>query len=422
MVAEPDTPLKPAAKVGVAYALVVLAAVTLLNQLDRLVLSVVAEPLRLELGLSDTQLGLLSGLTFAVFFTFFGIPLARIADTWRRPWLLGICLALWSVMTVLTGGVTNFTQLLLLRIGLAIGEAGCQPATHTLIADYVPPARRVSAFSMVSAGGSLGSMLSLLIGGLLLDAVGWRWTVVIVGLIGLPVAAIVGLTVAEPRKVSGIAERQPLAPFRDVLRWAAGSKAYLTLVAAAVLCLAPTAAVTAWAPVYFMRVHHLSGAEVGLSIGIASGLGNLVGVIGSGLLADRIAKGRPDRALLLAATTMALCGPLFAAVFLTSEAKLAAMLYVLPMCLYTTWFAPLFATVQTIAPPHMRAQAAAIALFVNCLLGLGLGPTLTGVLSDALAPTLGTESLGVSLAALGGCTLLGAAALFVASRACRSKA
>jgi MFS transporter, Spinster family, sphingosine-1-phosphate transporter len=421
MSAEPDALARPAVSAGVRYALVVLAAVTLLNQLDRLVLSVVAEPLRLELGLSDTQLGLLSGLTFAVFFTFFGIPLARIADTWRRPWLLGICVTLWSAMTVLTGGVTSYTQLLLLRIGLAIGEAGCQPATHTLIADYVPPARRVSAFSIITAGGSLGTMLSLLLGGLLLDAVGWRWTVAIVGLIGLPVAALVGFTIPEPRMAAGFPERQPLAPFRDVLRWAIGNRPYLTLVAAAVFCLAPTAAVSAWAPVYFMRIHHLSGAEVGLSIGIASGLGNLVGVIGLGLLADRIAKGRPDRALLLAATTMAICGPLYAAAFLATGAKAAAALYILPMCLHTTWFAPLFATIQTIAPPNMRAQAAAIALFVNCLLGLGLGPTLTGVLSDALAPTLGTQSLGVALATLGACTLLGAAALLMASLACRAR-
>jgi len=131
-------------KLYTGYALAMLALVTLLNQLDRLVLSVIVEPLRRDLGLSDTQLGLLSGLTFALFFTFFGIPLARVADCWRRPWLLGICLALWSAMTALCGGVTSFAQLLWLRIGLAVGEAGCQPATHTLIAAYVPPPRRVS--------------------------------------------------------------------------------------------------------------------------------------------------------------------------------------------------------------------------------------------------------------------------------------
>ena len=215
------------------YVVALLALTMLLNQMDRNILAVLAEPIRKDFSLSDSQLGLLTGLAFAFFYTACGVPLARLADRTHRGRLMAACLVLWSAMTAMTGFAGNFYQLLLFRTGVAIGEAGNQPIAHSLLADFIPKERQARAFSWLAVGISTGAMAAYLLGGWLGSAVGWRWTLTITGLSGLPVAALVLFTLREP-----VARHRATAapvPFRSVARVLLRNRSYLLLSATAIV-------------------------------------------------------------------------------------------------------------------------------------------------------------------------------------------
>ena len=187
---------------SVRVTLWILLIVYIFNFIDRQIVNILAEPIRMELGLSDTQIGLMTGLAFALFYTVLGLPIARFSDrsTTNRPWLIGGALAIWSAMTALCGLAQNFAQLLLARIGVGVGEAGCTPPAHSLIADLVEPSKRASALAFYALGIPVGTLLGMFIGGLLADAVGWRNAFLIVGLPGLILAIIVFTTLKDPRR------------------------------------------------------------------------------------------------------------------------------------------------------------------------------------------------------------------------------
>lgn len=383
------------------YAMGLLLVVYILNFVDRQVINILAEPIKNELGLLDWQVGAMSGLAFALFYTVLGLPIARLAERGHRPRIIAVALALWSAFTALCGLAQNFTQLVLARIGVGIGEAGCTPPAHSLITDYVPKEKRASALAFYSMGTPLGALVGMGLGGVVADAWGWRAAFIVCGLPGLALALIVAFTLVEPRA------KRVLADVR-----AAGAKSVSFTQALAVLAkkrtfwlVAYAAAVKAFigyghAPFtasFFFRNHTeeiarlaamfglQSAGFLGLALGIVGGTAGAMGAYAGGYIADRFG-GKDLRAYVSVPAVAALATiPIFI-IAMTMPTAVGAMCFLaVNAVLATLWYGPVYATAQSIAPAHMRATAAAILLFIINLVGLGLGPLLVGALSDVLA-------------------------------------
>lgn len=409
----PSAPATPARSVN--YVVGLLFVVYLLNYLDRQIVNILAEPIKQELGLADWQLGLMTGLAFAVFYTFLGIPLARYADRPRtnRARLIAACLAVWSGMTALCGLATNFLQLLLARIGVGVGEAGCSPAAHSLISELVPKERRATAMGVYSLGIPLGKLVGMVIGGVVAQTLGWRMAFIAVGLPGLALAALTWFTLPAPVRAGAAdppAQGSLRAAFSDLARvrtfwWISLGGAFMAFV---------SYGQTAFMGSFFIRVHGLSVGEAGVLLGVALGLAGALGTWFGGRAADR-AGGRDPRAhVLIPAAAAAVGGVVFGAAVLLPGAMPALALLSVAGALNAVWYGPIFATVQGLVPPDQRATAAAVHLFVVNLVGLGLGPLAFGAISDLLntgwslggwtAPGLGPEE-GLRFALLGGTAL-----------------
>ena len=280
--------------------LLTLLVVYIFNFLDRQIVNILAEPIARDLKLSDTQVGLMTGLAFAVFYTFLGLPLARYADkpTTNRGKLIAVALATWSLMTVLCGLAQTYAQLLLARIGVGVGEAGCTPSAHSLIADKVAPEKRPGAMAFYALGIPVGSLLGMLIGGQLADTLGWRMAFMIVGLPGVFLAVVVWLLIKDQdRPVRGNATtvagqsmgaamwssaNQILASVKELLQL----KAYMLMLLAASACSFLSYGKGTWITIYFQRTHGLSPGEVGLWFGVGGGIAGILGTWLGGWLAN----------------------------------------------------------------------------------------------------------------------------------------
>ena len=379
------------------FVLGMLVVVYVFNFLDRQIVTILAEPIKVDLGLNDTQIGLMTGLAFAIFYTVLGLPIARLADRANRVTIISIALTIWSGMTVLCGYAQNFTQMLLARIGVGVGEAGCSPPAHSLIADYYPPEKRASALSIYALGIPVGSILGYLAGGWIAEFYGWRMAFLIVGLPCVALAIAFKMLVREPLRgmsepggASTVAE-QP--PFAHTVRTLLGNRTMLHLAMGGALTSFVGYGLGQWLPAYFIRIHGMGLAETatffGLVIGVASAIGTFIG----GTLADRLAvRDRRWYAWLPAYGTL-LAFPFYLVGMLVANPYLAIAIMVVPSVLNSLWLGPTFGTIQNLAPARMRALASAMLLFILNIIGLGFGPFLVGVLSDLLAPEFGQESL-----------------------------
>lgn len=379
------------------------------SYMDRQILSILLEPIKADLQVTDTQLGLLTGLAFALFYAVLGIPVARLADRYNRVNIVAISLALWSVMTGLCGLAQNFVQLLLARIGVGVGEAGSSPPSHSMIADLYPPEKRAGAMGIYSLGVVFGAGFGTLIGGLLAAAYGWRFAIIAVAVPGVILAVIVKLFVVEPRR--GLSEPDRLAidasteagvvPKITIID---GFRALWLNLAARHLVMAVTVtsligyAITAWSPSFFMRSYGLGLREIALIIALlATVAGGTSGVVG-GKLADYLGRrhGIKAQAWLVAWLKLA-AFPFAIAVYLTTDVAWALGLYAVAILLQNSYIGPTFALIQGQAPLRMRALWAAITLLVINLIGLGVGPTAIGMLSDYYRPFAGDHSLRYAL-------------------------
>jgi predicted MFS family arabinose efflux permease len=381
------------------FALAILVLVYAVNFIDRQLLTVLLQPIKEDLGVSDSALGLLTGFAFAVFYTFAGIPIARLSDRGSRRAVMAVGIAFWSLMTAASGLARSFGQLALARIGVGVGEASATPAAHSLISDYFPPERRTRAIAIYNTGTSIGILFGLLLGGVLKEAYGWRATFAIVGLPGLLVALLVRLAIPEPPRglSEGRADSGETPSARETVRHLAALASFRHMTWAAALYAITSYGLLAWAPTFMVRVHELGYAETGLKLGLVIGIASFAGVLLSGMLCDFLA--RRDARWLAWVPALAALGltPFTVAFALAPDADVALWAYV-PVNLLTAVFAaPTYAVAQGLAQLRMRAMASAIVLFVLNLVGLGLGPTLVGVLSDALAPRFGSESLRYAL-------------------------
>lgn len=405
-------------RTGLGLTLGVLLVVYLFNFLDRQIVTILAEPIARDLGLSDTQIGVLTGLSFALLYSTLGLPIARLADRPRtdRVKLIAISVAVWSVATALCGGARSFVQLAIARVGVGIGEAGGTPPAHSLITDVAAPEKRARAFAIYQLGPPIGGLIGMVLGGFLAGTLGWRWAFVVVGLPGLVVVVLVVLLLRDPRRDGGgIAQAQAL-PLGEALRQILASKAMRLLLTTAGLASFATYGVLIWTTIFFQRSHHLTPAETGLWFGLINGIASILGVWLGGQIGDRHRARGKQHLLTIPAVAQALSVPFLLAALLVPDWRLSMVLFFPAIVLNWLYVAPYYSAVQGLVPPAARAVASAAILFMQNLIGLGLGPVLLGYCSDLLKPTYGAESVRYVLFIAGLVSLLAGAFLWRARK------
>ncbi|HME38878.1 MAG TPA: MFS transporter [Steroidobacteraceae bacterium] len=422
---------EPAASLSYrSYVLAVLVLVYTFNFIDRQIVGILAVPIKAELHLSDSQLGLMGGLAFALFYTLLGIPIARLADRVNRTGIMTAALALWSLMTAMCGFTHNFAQLFAARVGVGVGEAGGVAPAYSLICDYFPMRERARALSVYSFGIPIGSAVGIVLGGFITSLMSWRMAFFIVGLAGLLLTPLLKLTVREPVRGALDPERAAReSADHEPGRLAASLPSIL--VVAAVLARKPSfwglslGAASAsmmgyglffWAPSFLVRSFHLTVLHASLVFGALVLAGGLAGIWSGGVLADRYGEKRRGMYAYIPALAFLATVPFYLAGVLSTTLSISFAVLLVPTALGLLWLGPVLAAVQHLVPGHMRATASALFLFINNLIGIGLGTTLIGVVSDAMRLRFGAESLRYAILAGTGFYLIAAALLFFAGR------
>lgn len=392
--------------------LALLLLVYALNFVDRQILSIVAEPVRKALQLNDSQMGLLGGLAFALLYSTLALPMARLADRTSRTRVIAGSLALWSGFTALCGLATGFWSLFLYRLGVGVGEAGGVAPSYALVADLYPPEKRARALAVYSLGIPLGAGGGAMLGGWIAQVHGWRMAFVVLGVAGLLLAPLFMMTVREPA-------RPPSSPsppgFLEVLRLLAGRPGFWLLALASGLASMVGYGLLFWFPAFLARSHGMTTGDIGLFFGWLLIIPGSIGLIAGGWLADRLGVRRARHYADVPALAFLVAAPLYAAAVLAPNPFAAFLLLVAPQALTLMWFGPVLAAVQAMVAPRARATASAIFLLINNLVGLGLGSTLIGFLSTAMATRYGEQSLRYAILAMLGFYLLSATLLLLAA-------
>jgi MFS family permease len=432
------------------YALGLLMAVGLFNYVDRLCMSILSVPIRRELDLTDTQLGVLTGLAFSLVYTLTAVPIARLADRGSRKRVIAACLALWSLMTAGCGLATGFAMLAVLRMGVALGEAGCVPATQALLSDYFPRQERARAIATWQLVFPVGTLVGFAASGWLNEAIGWRQAFLVLGGVGLALAPVVVLTLREPSRgaadgssagenrhsgachpidnepgsaaaltaASTAAGASLPAAFRAL--WALRSYRYLTIGGAFIAW--PLNAALYWNGQFYARVFGFSLGELAMYLALLSGGAGAVGLYGGGWLADRLGREDPRWQLRVPAIAGMAVVPCMLAQYFATDGRVSLALGVLPVILLNAFLAPQAAGAQSLASPNLRAQASATIVLISGTVGTAIGPFATGYLSDLIATryAIGADSLrwsiGLSslLAVVGGLFFLAASRHYAA--------
>ncbi len=400
--------------------LLVLLLAYIFNFIDRQIIGILAVPMKAELALTDTQLGLMGGIAFALFYSGLAIPIAWLADRKSRVNIIAASVALWSAFTALCGLAQNFWQLFLARMGVGIGEAGGVAPSYGLISDFYPRERRARALAFFSLGIPIGSALGVFFGGWIATHLDWRSAFLIVGLAGLPAALLVKLLVPEPVRggfdsVDGSAS-QPAPPFAEVVARLARTPSFWLLSFGAASGSILGYGLIFWLPSFFGRSFGLALAEVGWFYGGIVLIGGVAGTWLGGWLGDRAGPGDPGSYARIPALCFLAAAPCFAAGLFAPSLWLGWLLFAVGQMLALAWLGPVIAAVQHIVPPNMRATASASFLFINNLIGIGFGIFFLGFMSDRMTAAYGDQALKYSILFGLGFYLLSAAIYFVASR------
>lgn len=375
-------------------AVAVLAAVGTLNYVDRFLPGVLAEPIKQDLALSDTAIGVINGFGFLIVYAVLGIVIARVADRGMFGAVIAGCLTLWGSMTMLGGAVQSGFQLALTRVGVAVGEAGSTPAAHAYVARNFVPEKRSAPLAVITMSIPLASAASLLGGGLLAESMGWRMAFVVMGGISVLLAPLVLWVVGSRQSLPTPPPRERAAAVNwwDLLR----KPSFLAMVAGTALVSAAGYSLTTFAPAFLMRTRGMSLGEVGISYGLATGLLGILGLLIVGRIADRLASRDPRWLLWIVVILIAVLLPASALAFVVESQLACVWLLALGYVIGTAYLAPSIAAIQRLVLPEQRATASAIFLFFNATLG-SVGPFLTGVISDSLTAELGPQALGRAL-------------------------
>ncbi|MDH4041851.1 MAG: MFS transporter [Gammaproteobacteria bacterium] len=366
---------------------------------DRMILSILFPDIKAEFGLTDTQLGLLGGISFALFYATMGLPIARLSDQYSRKRIIITSLVVFSLMTAFSGLAAGFISLLILRIGVGIGEAGVNPASHSIIADYFPPQRRAFAMAILMLGGSLGMMLGFVGGGFIAEAYNWRIALVSVGVPGLFLAVVMARSLREPARGTYETEAPPPPP--PILTTAAAmwaNPAMRHLIAGSVVAGLVGYGFTQWLPTFFIRAHDLSQSQTGMLMAVLFGISGAIGALVAGKWFDRLSNRGFQYGMWMLAIVPFFTIPLFILGLLADNLTTAILLFIVPGFAANYVIGPTIAMIQTLSPVHMRAVSSAIKMLCLNLIGMGIGPLLVGLLSDLLTPRYGEDALAVGLA------------------------
>jgi MFS family permease len=423
------------------YVLILLMIAYTLSFLDRQVLSILVEPIKNDLHVGDALMGLLTGPVFVIFYCFLGMPIAWLADRTSRPAIITVSLALWSVFTALSGFASSFAPLALARLGVGFGEAGCNPASHSLIADMSTAQKRASGLAFYSMGVPIGTLLGLAMGGLIADAYGWRAAFMVAAAPGLVLALVIALTVKEARPSKPLGADTlarslvlPLADLVDTVKALSGKPTFWFVAVGCGFSAFVGYAQLFFTASFFLRCHTTEVAAIaagfglkskgflGPALGVVTALGGLTGTLVGGQIADR-AVSRDRRAFMSVPALAAVASIPFVFLLFTMKSTWGALaLDLVPNVVATIWYGAGYSTAQSVVAPHRRATAAALLLLILNLIGLGLGPTFLGACSDFLAKSqhLGAaEGLRWALIATSCFGLLAAAFFWMARRTVR---
>ncbi|WP_231965649.1 MULTISPECIES: MFS transporter [unclassified Mycobacterium] len=375
-------------------AVALLTLVGTLNYVDRFLPSVLAEPIKHDLALSDTAIGVINGFGFLIVYAVLGVAVARIADRGAFGAVVAACLTLWGGMTMLGGAVQSGFQLALTRVGVAVGEAGSTPAAHAYVARNFPPRRRAAPLAVITFAIPLASGASLIGGGLLAENLGWRTAFVVMGAFSVVFAPLVLVVVGARQSLPPAPSPQPGSAVRwwHLLR----KPSFIAVVCGTACISAAGYSLTTFSPAFLMRTRSMSLGEVGVEYGLATGAAGVLGLLIVGRLADRLAVRDPRWLLWIVVVTTALLLPASVLAF-TVESRTACVWFLaLSYVIGTAYMAPSIAAIHRLVLPEHRATASAIFLFFNATLG-AVGPFVTGVISDALTDELGVQALGRAL-------------------------
>ena len=382
-----DEAAKPLYTTGYTkYVLGVLVVVYVFNFIDRQILAILAPAIKLDLNLTDTEIGALSGIAFGIFYATLGIPIARLADRYSRVNIISICLVIWSLMTALSGLAVNFWQLLIARIGVGIGEAGGSPPSHSLLADYFAPNKRATALGVYALGIPIGILFGNLAGGWINEFFGWRYAFFVVGVPGILLAIVLKLSVKEPPRGYSEARKTDVVqvPFMGVVKTMWGFRSFRHMSIGAGTQAFVGYGSIAWMPSFLIRTYDMSSGEVGTALGLIIGIFGGLGTFFGGFIGDRLGIRNIRWYMLVPAIGFLVTVPFGFAVFTVDSLLLALVFYTVPAFLVNLYTGPTFGMTQSLAPLAMRASASALLLFIINIIGLVFGPTTVGIISDLL--------------------------------------
>ena len=377
------------------YALGILTIVYSINFIDRQLLSILQESIKADLMLSDAQLGLLTGFAFALFYTFAGLPIASLADRSNRRNIVAISLTIWSGMTAISGLAQNYWQLLAARVGVGIGEAGGSPPSHSMISDIFPPEKRASAIGFYSTGISIGILFGFLFGGWLNEFFGWRVAFFVVGIPGVLLALVLYLTVPEP--IRGLAENRASTgdnpSMMTVFKVLLSRRSFLFMALGAAMNAFAGYSTANWVASFMIRTHQMPTGELGTWLALIIGLGGAIGVFGSGVLADNLGKKDKRWYMWVPVYAAAISVPFQIATYWVDGPYAALMCMTIPSILANAYLGATIASVHGMVGLRMRAVSSALLFFILNIIGLGMGPTTVGLVSDSLVDQHDVDSL-----------------------------
>lgn len=377
------------------YVLGTATAVYTLNLVDRGLITLLLQPIKQDLQLSDTQMGFLTGIAFGLFYATLGLPLSRWADRGNRVTIASIAIGLWGLTVMACLFVSNYVQLIFARVAAAVGESGCKPPTYSLVGDYfTQPAERTRAMAVYISGSYLSTILAFILGGWLNEQYGWRMTFFLMGIPGLLLAVVTKLTVVEPRSTAMNAKvRPPLPPLREVLLTLWRQQSFRHLSIALILLYTMSLGLGPWQAAFMIRSHGMGTAELGLWLGLIFSVAGLAGVLFGGYAAGRWFADNEQAQMRMSAIAVGCTIVPFAA-FLTMEDKYHALLALTPKVLiFGVFLGPTYALMQRLVADEMRATMMAVVMLLSNLIGFGIGPQLVGILSDVFRPVVGEDSL-----------------------------
>ncbi len=400
------------------YVLFILTGVYAFNFIDRQILVILQEPIKADLDLSDTQLGLLTGFAFALLYVTLGLPIARYADKNNRKNVVSISLVVWSAMTALSGMAQNFIQLLLARVGVGIGEAGGSPPAHSIISDYYEPEKRATALSIYSTGVYIGIGLGFLIGGVIAQNYGWRMALYALGIPGILYAVLVWFTIKEPIKgrMDAAASNEKEYSFREVVNILLQKKTFIFLSLATGFQSFGNYAIGNWLAPFLGRSHGMDLATIGITLGLIAAFGGGLGTFMGGYLTDKMGKKDVRWYFWLPALAIVINIPLAVFVFFGGNTQAILGVLVVSYFLSALYLGPAIAVTHNLVSAKMRAFSSAVLFFVLNTIGLGFGPLIIGMLSDWLEPTYGTDALRWAFTCTFLTGIIAAVLLFMAGR------